>query len=56
MNEDKKKKKLQNELLMEELGIDKDQLNSLAKKLSKVAPRSERGTETLPQRIITRSM
>lgn len=47
MSESKAQKKIQNELLMEELGIDKDQLKDLSKKLAKVSPRSERGTETL---------
>lgn len=32
---------------MDELGIDKKKLNELTKKLSKVSPRAERGTETL---------
>ena len=39
--------KLKNQVLMEELGIDKDKLNQLKKKLSKVEPRAERGAETL---------
>jgi len=47
MKENKAKNKLQNEILMKELGIDKNELNDLAKKLAKVSPRSERGTETL---------
>lgn len=33
--------------LMEELGIDKNKLKELKKKLSKIEPRSERGAETL---------
>ncbi len=32
---------------MQELGVDKDELKNLKKKLSKVEPRAERGTETL---------
>ncbi|MBO3699971.1 Pycsar system effector family protein [Roseivirga sp. E12] len=47
MSENKESQKLQNTLIMEELGIDKKKLNELMKKLSKVAPRAERGTETL---------
>lgn len=47
MSESKKQKKLKDELLMEELDINKDELKELAKKLSKVSPRAERGTETL---------
>lgn len=39
--------KVQKKLIMEELAIDKGQLKELMKKLSKVEPRSERGTETL---------
>ncbi len=42
-----KKDKSDNRLLMEELGVDKNKLKELKKKLSKVDPRSERGTETL---------
>lgn len=47
MNEKKAQKNLKNQLLMEELDIDKEGLKALVKKLSKVAPRSERGVETL---------
>lgn len=42
-----KNDKREGQLLMEELGVDKDRLKKLKKKLSKVDPRSERGTETL---------
>ncbi|WP_109302665.1 Pycsar system effector family protein [Aquimarina sp. AU474] len=44
---DKKSEKIKDLLLMEELKIDKDELKSLKKKLSKIAPRPERGVETL---------
>lgn len=44
---DKKTEKLKDEYLAEELNIDKDELKALKKKLSKIAPRSERGVETL---------
>lgn len=44
---DKLKEKAENTYLMEELNIDKDGLKKLKKKLAKVAPRSERGVETL---------
>ncbi len=44
---DKKSEKIKDQLLMEELNIDKDELKSLKKKLSKIAPRPERGVETL---------
>ena len=44
---DKLKEKAQDKYLMEELNIDKDALKQLKKKLAKVAPRSERGVETL---------
>ncbi len=44
---DKLKEKAANKYLMEELNIDKDALKQLKKKLAKVAPRSERGVETL---------
>jgi hypothetical protein len=43
----KLKEKAENKYLMEELNIDKDALKQLKKKLLKVAPRSERGVETL---------
>jgi len=44
---DKKSEKIKDLLLMEDLNLDKDELKSLKKKLSKIAPRSERGVETL---------
>ena len=44
---DKSKVKAEDKYLMEELDIDKDALKQLKKKLAKVAPRSERGVETL---------
>jgi hypothetical protein len=44
---DKSKEKAEDKYLMEELKIDKDALKQLKKKLAKVAPRSERGVETL---------
>lgn len=44
---DKQKGKAEDKYLMEELNIDKEALKKLKKKLSKVAPRSERGVETL---------
>ena len=44
---DKLKEKAEDKYLMEELNIDKDALKQLKKKLAKVAPRSERGVETL---------
>jgi len=44
---DKLKAKAEDKYLMEELNIDKEALKQLRKKLAKVAPRSERGTETL---------
>ncbi len=44
---DKKIEKQKDQLLMQELNIDKDELKALKKKLSKVAPRAERGVETL---------
>ncbi len=43
----KLKEKLEDQYLLEELNIDKDELKKLKKKLSKVSPRSERGVETL---------
>ena len=43
----KQKEKAEDKYLMEELNIDKDALKQLKKKLAKVAPRSERGVETL---------
>jgi hypothetical protein len=44
---DKLKEKAEDKYLMDELNIDKDALKQLKKKLAKVAPRSERGVETL---------
>ncbi len=44
---DKKIEKVKDEYLMDELNINKDELKQLKKKLAKVAPRSERGVETL---------
>lgn len=44
---DKLEEKKKNEYLMEELDIDKEALKQLKKKLAKIAPRSERGVETL---------
>ncbi len=44
---DKLKEKAEGKYLMEELNIDKKELKQLRKKLAKVAPRSERGVETL---------
>ena len=44
---DKLKKKAEDQYLMAELNVDKDVLKQLKKKLAKVAPRSERGVETL---------
>jgi hypothetical protein len=43
----KKQEKAIDNHLIEALGIDKDKLKELKKKLSKVEPRSERGAETL---------
>ncbi len=43
----KLKEKAEDKYLMEELNIDKEALKQLKKKLAKVAPRSERGVETL---------
>lgn len=43
----KEKKKLEEKILMEELQVDREGLKALAKKLSKVSPRAERGVETL---------
>ncbi|WP_179375762.1 Pycsar system effector family protein [Winogradskyella wichelsiae] len=43
----KLKEKAEDKYLMDELNIDKDALKQLKKKLAKVAPRSERGVETL---------
>lgn len=43
----KKQEKAIDNHLIEELGIDKEKLKELKKKLSKVEPRSERGAETL---------
>ena len=44
---DKRKEKAEDQYLMEGLNVDKDALKQLKKKLAKVAPRSERGVETL---------
>jgi hypothetical protein len=44
---DKLKEKAEDKYLMEELNVDKEELKQLKKKLAKVAPRSERGVETL---------
>lgn len=44
---DKLKEKAEDKYLMDELNVDKDALKQLKKKLAKVAPRSERGVETL---------
>ncbi|MFK8056961.1 MAG: Pycsar system effector family protein [Saprospiraceae bacterium] len=44
---DKASEKAQNKYLMESLSVDKDGLKELKKKLAKIEPRSERGTETL---------
>lgn len=46
-NTEKLIKKQEEKILMEELNIDRDELKALAKKLSKVSPRAERGVETL---------
>lgn len=43
----KKQNKAIDKQLLDELGIDKEKLKELKKKLSKVEPRSERGVETL---------
>jgi hypothetical protein len=43
----KAKEKAEDQYLMDELEVDKDGLKQLKKKLAKVAPRSERGVETL---------
>ncbi|WP_027077123.1 hypothetical protein [Maribacter antarcticus] len=43
----KKQEKAVDNHLIEALGIDKDTLKKLKKKLAKVEPRSERGAETL---------
>lgn len=45
--ENKLKAKAENQYLMKELNIDKEELKKLKKKLIKVSPRSERGVETL---------
>jgi len=45
--DNKKKEKLKDDFLAQELNIDKDALKALKKKLAKVEPRSERGAETL---------
>ncbi len=39
--------KIKDKLLMEELNVNKDELKSLKKKLSKIEPRPEKGVETL---------
>lgn len=44
---DKKTEKVKDKYLMNELNIDKEELKQLKKKLAKIAPRSERGVETL---------
>jgi len=46
-NSKKDIEKIRDKVLMEEMQLNKDELKALKKKLSKVAPRSERGTETL---------
>ena len=43
----KEQKKAEDKILREELGIDKEGLKKLKKKLTKIEPRSERGAETL---------
>ncbi|MEK6151785.1 Pycsar system effector family protein [Flavobacteriaceae bacterium 3-367] len=43
----RKRAKIMDQQLMEELGVDREELKSLKKKLAKVAPRPERGVETL---------
>lgn len=43
----KKEEKIKDEILSQELNIDKDELKALKKKLSKISPRPERGVETL---------
>lgn len=43
----KQAKKLRDKILMEELEMDRDGLKALKKKLTKIAPRAERGVETL---------
>lgn len=40
-------KKAEEKILMEDLNVNSDELKSLKKKLAKIAPRSERGVETL---------
>ena len=47
MSSDKQLQKVQDKQLMKDLNVDKEELKSLKKKLAKVAPRSERGVETL---------
>ncbi|MGB5818678.1 MAG: Pycsar system effector family protein [Saonia sp.] len=44
---DKKRAKIMDQQLMQELGVDQEELKSLKKKLAKIAPRPERGVETL---------
>ena len=44
---EKQKEKAEDQYLMKELNVDKEGLKQLKKKLAKVAPRSERGVETL---------
>ena len=47
MKFDKRLQKEQDKELMRDLNVIKDELKTLKKKLAKVAPRSERGVETL---------
>ena len=47
MSTDKHLQKEQDKELMRDLNVDKEELKALKKKLAKVAPRSERGVETL---------
>ena len=47
MKQDKSLEKEQDKHLMRDLNVGKDELKSLKKKLAKIAPRSERGVETL---------
>ena len=42
----KQKEKVENQYLMDELNIDKEELKQLKKKLGKIAPRPEKGVET----------
>jgi len=43
----KSAEKLKDQLLMDELGVDKEELKNLKKKLAKISPRPEKGVETL---------